>query len=85
MKQSSIFTQAVTTGWVALAAHRGEQVSVLNGTGAVLQVRYASQTAAGREITLADGQSVGLNLCATSGEVQIKAAAGAAGVHVVVR
>lgn len=85
MKQNAVFTQSVTTSYVALAAHRGENVSILNGTGDDLLIRYASETGTGREITLADGQSVGLSICATSSEIQIKAAGAAAGVQVVVK
>lgn len=85
MPSSAVFTQSVTTSYVALAAHRGENVSILNGTGADLLIRYGSVTTAGREITLADGQSVGLSICATSSEIEIKAASGAGGVQVVVK
>jgi len=84
MKASRTRTQSVTTSWAALPDVRGEYVSILNGTGAALEVRHSGQTAAGESVTIADGQSLGLKVAANASEVQIKAAGGAAGVQIVI-
>ena len=84
MAASSVFTQSVTTSWVDLESRSGQRVSILNSTGADLLIRMKGDNAAGRTTTLADTQSVALGIVAVSSEIQISAAAGAAGVQVVV-
>lgn len=80
---SQLRTVSVTTSYVALADLPCSQVSILNGTGADLLIRMASETTANYEITIADGQSVAIS-CNNANNIEIKAAGGAAGVQYVV-
>lgn len=77
-------SQSVTTSYVALAALPATRVSISNKTGAALLVRMAAETTAGYELSLDDNDSVVLQVVASSAEVEIKAAAGVAGVYYVV-
>lgn len=84
MKASRHRTQSVTTSWAGLPDLKAERVSLLNKTGADLEIRHAGQTSAGEQITIADGQSVGLQVNWKASEIQIKASAGAAGVQIII-
>ena len=77
-------TISVTTSWVALPDLRGVRVDFLNRTGADLQIRYARETGADQLVTIPDGAPIALRAAANASEIQIKAAAGATGVNVVV-
>lgn len=75
---------SVTTSFVALASLAGRSVGVLNNTGADLDVRRAAETAAGQLITLKNGQSARFSVTANMSELEIRAAAGAAGVQLII-
>lgn len=77
-------TVSVTTSYVALANLPGRNVSILNRTGADLLVRMASETTAAFEVTIPTGGSVGMSVNNNAKEIEIKAAAGAAGVDYIV-
>lgn len=84
MRPSTTRTQSVTTSWADLPDVRGSEVSILNRTGAALEIRHGGDTDAGEQITISDGQSVALKVAANASEIEIKASAGAAGVQIVV-
>lgn len=77
-------TVSVTTSYVALENLKAKEVSILNNTGANMLIRMVNEPNAGSEITLKDGQSVALAVVANANEIEIKAAAGASGVQIVV-
>lgn len=83
-QRSRLRTVSVTTSWVSLPDVAGSDVSVLNNTGADLQLRMRDLHTAAEVITLKDGQGMSVGVCASAAEIQILAAAGAAGVHVIV-
>jgi len=75
-------TVSVTTSWAALGDMVAGRISILNNTGASIQVRQASNPTTGYSITLKDGQSsppIPL-LTRNISELQIQAASGATGV-----
>lgn len=75
---------SVTTSWAALPAIRAGQVHCINLTGADLEIRYAGDTSAGHLVAIPDKGFVALPVVNQSSELQIKAAAGAAGVNLVI-
>ena len=77
-------TVSVTDAWAALADIPAKRVSVLNSTGAALELRMAAETSAGQQITIPDAASVVLSVVSNAKEIQIKASAGAAGVQLVI-
>ena len=76
-------TVSVTTSWASLGDAIAGRVSILNNTGAAIELRQASDTTTGHSITLKDGQSsppirlISRNIA----EIQVQAAAGAGGVQ----
>lgn len=84
MKPSRLRTVSVTDSWAALPDEPGENISILNKTGADLEIRHSGQQNAGEQITIADGQSVGLTIAANAKEIEIQATSGAAGVQLVI-
>jgi hypothetical protein len=77
-------TASTTAGWVALDSDSGSVVSILNKTGADLQIRKAAETGAGEQITIPDGSSVALSIAANASEIEIKGAGVATGVQYIV-
>ena len=83
-------TQAVTTSWAARPDVTAKFVSIKNKTGADVLVARTTEAADGgfdadtQIITLADGESVGLQVVQNSKELSIKAASGADGVQLVI-
>jgi hypothetical protein len=73
-----------TTSYVALEAVPATHVSILNKTGATLLIEHAGDSGTGKEITLADGLSVGLATARSASEIRIKSASGTTGVYVVI-
>ncbi len=76
-------TVSVTTSWAPLGDVVAGRVSILNNTGAAIQVRFAHDDTSGHSITLKDGQSSPplLLMSRNITEVEIKADAGADGVE----
>ena len=75
---------SVTTSWASLPAETARSVSILNNTGASMDIRH-NQTS-GDYLSLKDGQAVELFPGTGRAEtIQIKAGAGASGVQVVIR
>ena len=82
---NALRNQDVTTSWATLPDVRGHNVGILNSTGADLFVSGTADTGdSSKMITLADGQSVSLQIAENANEVSIKADAGAAGVNLVI-
>lgn len=81
---AAVRTISSTSSWVALPDLRAGEVDILNSTGESLQLRYASEDAAGQQITIPDGGSVKLSVTANAKEIEIKATTGAAGVQLIV-
>jgi hypothetical protein len=79
-------TISSTSSWAALPdlPARNGQVDILNSTGEDLQLRYAGETDAGKQITIPDKGTVALAVNSNANEVQIKATTGAAGVQIIV-
>ena len=76
-------TISVTTSWAGLGDVVAGRVSILNNTGAALQVRAASDATTGHSITLKDGQSSPpMRLMSRNiGEIELQAGAAAEGVE----
>ena len=81
---SQLRSVSATTSWAALPSLPAKAVSILNGTGAALEIRKEAEDEAGELITLPDGRDVGIAVVANAAEIQIKAASGAAGVQLVI-
>jgi hypothetical protein len=83
MAASKFRSVTATASYVALEDLPCQFVSILNKTGAALLVEMTGDSAAGREISLADGLSVGVGVITNAKEVRIKSATGTTGVYVV--
>lgn len=81
---SYVRSVTATASYASLPALAGTEVSILNNTGAVLDIQFAGDTGSGKEINLDDGQSVRLKVIASAAEIQIKSATGTTGVEVVI-
>lgn len=81
---ASLRTVSVTTDFVALESLPAKQVSILNNTGAALLVKLAGEDDAAHQISLSDGQSVGIPVVSNANEIEIKAAGAASGVQLVI-
>ncbi len=84
MPRSTTRSVSVTTAYVSLPDVPGNEVSILNNTGAALLVRMRDGQQSGENLSLNDGQSVRLHVSATAAEIQISAGANASGVQVVI-
>lgn len=84
MNASHLRTVSTTADWVALAALPARTVSILNRTGADLQLRMAGETTATYQITIEDGQSASLPVVKSSAEIEIKGAGVATGVELII-
>ena len=70
--------------WTALPSLAASEVSILNRTGADLELRYTGETAAGQSITIPDATSVALPVIANANEVQAQGAVGTSTIHLIV-
>lgn len=84
MAASLLRSVTATTSYVSLESQRASRVSILNKTGATLDIQMASDTGSGKAITLADGGSVVVQVGSNASEVQIKSASGTTGVYLVI-
>ena len=69
---------------MALADIPATRVSILNKTGQTLSIEMVNDSAAGKEVVLADGLSLGISVVANAKEIRIKSATGTTGVYVVI-
>jgi hypothetical protein len=81
---SQLRSVTATTSFVSLEALEAKRVSILNKTGADLDIQMEGDVDTGHTITLADGLSVVLSTVRTAAEIQIKSASGTTGVYVVI-
>ena len=84
MAASQLRSVTATASYVALADISATRVSILNKTGATLSIEMANDSAAGKEIVLADGLSVGISVVSNAKEIRIKSATGTTGVYIVI-
>jgi hypothetical protein len=84
MAASQLRSVTATSSYVALADIPASRVSILNKTGATLSIEMANDSAAGKEVVLADGLSIGISVVANAKEIRIKSASGTTGVYIVV-
>lgn len=84
MAASKFRSVTATSSYVALEDLPCKFVSILNKTGAALLLEMAGDSDTGREISLADGLSVGVGVVSNAKEVRIKSATGTTGVYVVI-
>jgi hypothetical protein len=81
---SQLRSVTATTGYVSLTSLEASRVSILNKTGATLDIQMANDTGTGKSISLADGLSVSIGVVRNASEIQIKSASGTTGVYIVV-
>jgi hypothetical protein len=84
MAASILRSVTATASYVALADIPAARVSILNKTGATLSIEMTNDSAAGKEVVLADGLSVAISVVANAKEIRIKSATGTTGVYVVI-
>jgi len=84
MAASQLRSVTATSSYVALADIPASRVSILNKTGATLSIEMANDSAAGKEVVLADGLSISISVVANAKEIRIKSASGTTGVYIVV-
>jgi len=84
MAASLLRSVTATTSYVSLESQRAERVSILNKTGATLDIQMTNDTGSSKAISLADGLSVVIQVGANANEIQIKSASGTSGVYVVI-
>ena len=84
MYASQLRAVTATTGYVSLESLEAKRVSILNKTGATLDIQMEGDVDTGHSISLADGTSVVLSVVRNASEVQIKSASGTTGVYVVI-
>jgi hypothetical protein len=70
--------------WTALPDLRAGEVSILNRTGAALELRYAGETSAGQSITISDGGSANLPVTANAKEIEAQGTAGTSTIHLII-
>jgi len=83
MAASKLRSVTATSSYVALEDIPCKFVSVLNKTGAALLIEMAGDSGTGKEVSLADGLSVGLEVVCNAKEIRIKSATGTTGVYFV--
>jgi len=83
MAASKLRSVTATASYVALEDIPCSFVSILNKTGAALVIEVASDSGTDKEITLADGLSIGLTVISNAKELRIKSATGTTGVQIV--
>lgn len=83
--QTRVFTKSVTTSWAApVSSIRCGEVTLRNHTGADVLYRIAADSEDAEAFgTLTDGESINIRVQVTSTEVEVKAAAGASGLEVI--
>jgi len=84
MAASQFRSVTATASYVALADIPATRVSILNKTGQTLSIEMVNDSAAGKEVVLADGLSLGISVVANAKEIRIKSATGTTGVYVVI-
>jgi len=84
MAASLLRSVTATASYVALEDVRCSAVTILNKTGATLSVEMTNDSGAGKEIVLADGLSVVIQVVANAKEIKIKSASGTTGVYLVI-
>lgn len=84
MPASQLRSVTATTSYVALPDLAASRVSILNKTGATLSIEMAGDSDTGKEIVLADGLSVVIQVVGNAKEVRIKSASGTTGVYLVI-
>jgi len=84
MAASQLRSVTATASYVALADIPATRVSILNKTGQTLSIEMANDSAAGKEVVLADGLSLGISVVANAKEIRIKSATGTTGVYIVI-
>ena len=84
MAASQLRSVTATASYAALPDISATRVSILNKTGATLSIEMANDSAAGKEIVLADGLSVGISVVSNAKEIRIKSATGTTGVYIVI-
>jgi hypothetical protein len=81
MAATKLRSVTATTSYVALEDIPCSFVSILNKTGAALLVEIASDSGSGKEVSLADGLSIGIEVISNAKEIRIKSASGTTGVY----
>ena len=84
MAASLLRSITATTSYVALADISCKAVTILNKTGTTLSVEMAGDSDTGKEIVLADGLSVVIQVVSNAKEIRIKSASGTTGVYLVI-
>jgi hypothetical protein len=84
MAASLLRSVTATASYVALADIPCKAVTILNKTGATLSIEMASDSDTGKEIVLADGLSVVVQVVSNAKEIRIKSASGTTGVYLVI-
>lgn len=84
MAASILRSVTATTSYVALEDVRCSAVTILNKTGATLSIEMTNDSGTGKEIVLADGLSVVVQVVSNAKEIRIKSATGTTGVYLVI-
>jgi hypothetical protein len=84
MAASLLRSVTATASYVALADIQCKAVTILNKTGATLSVEMTNDSDTGKEIVLADGLSVVIQVVSNAKEIRIKSASGTTGVYLVI-
>lgn len=83
MAASILRSVTATASYVALADTQCSAVTILNKTGDDLSIEMTNDSDTGKEIVIADGLSVVIQVVANAKEVRIKSATGTTGVYLV--
>lgn len=83
MAASLLRSVTATASYVALPDIRCSAVTILNKTGATLSIEMTNDSDTGKEIVLADGLSVVVQVVSNAKEIRIKSATGTTGVYLV--
>lgn len=81
---SLLRSATATASYVALDSNKASKVSILNKTGADLSIEMTGDSGAGKEIVIADGLSVAIQVVGNASEIKIKSASGTTGVYLVI-
>jgi hypothetical protein len=70
--------------WTALPSLAASEVSILNRTGADLEIRFKGETSAGQSIAIPDLGSVSLPVIANANEIEAQGTAGTSTIHLII-
>ena len=82
MAASKLRSVTATASYVALEDIPCSFVSIFNNTGYALLIEIASDSGSGKEVSIATGGSIGLNVISNAKELRIKSTSGTTGVYI---